>query len=191
VISVTYLSNTQGYCPVEAPLLREKIESLLGRRPVIVRVSSREIHLYTPTPIGRSEEEALWRWIAPPSSQKEPACPGRGISRILCRYTALIQLERYWEAHEVGEDLWRLGFPAGQLMAVWAGVLARAQEGDLGAVETILDRVLPAVAGGQAGVGVPLDVGRLREAAYQVIACSPATVPLLTPDPPLLSYRRK
>ncbi len=188
---MTYLSNTQGYCPVEAPLLREKIESLLGMRPVIVRVSTREIHLYTPIPLGRRMEETLWDRVAPPSTIEEPACPQSGIPRVLCRYKALLRLERYWEAHEVGEELWRLGFPAGQLMAVAAGVLARAQEGDSRAVETILDSILPVVAGGQAGVGIPLDPARLREEAYKTLACSSSSVPLLIIDPPLLSYRRK
>jgi len=191
VISVTYLANIYNYCPIDAPCLRERIESLIGVKPVIVRVSSREIHLYTPAPLRDEKKRTLWRRFAPPSTLRDPPCLQGGASRVLCKYEYFMILERYWEAHEAGEGLWRMGFPGGQLLAVVAGVLAKAQEGDSRAVEIILDRVLPVVVNGQAGVGVPFDPIRLRGEAYQVLACSPGTVPLLTLNAPLLSHRKK
>ena len=191
---VYYFHNRGNYCPSDTSHLKSIIKSKLHVRPIIVRVSSREVQVYTPRSLISKEIERLTEILGSRSEYQLTYYYSESIEELYKWYKILLQLERFWEAHELGERIWRLGFPGGQLLAVIAGLFARAQEGIVKPVLSILYRILPSVLLSQAGVSSRIVLSRLETTAYSIASCGSPSFEWYTSlisSLNLISYRRK
>jgi len=127
-VAIVYAGNRLGALPPQAPHLRRMLRERL-RRPLNVHVSARWISLKAFSTGLAEAKKALvevaggellhYRLGEPPSC--EPRLPEA--------YMGYVAANMFWEAHTVGEAMWRrVGLP-GRILAVAAGALARAQEG--------------------------------------------------------------
>ncbi len=193
-----YYYTNPGYCPHEARGIARYLLAN-GVKPVLVRVSTRHIQVYT---VEREDagEGILGLLRRYSQGRVEPVDPDTSVNHctgsapcLLERYRYHLAIEAYWQAHEDGEELWRLGVPQGQLLAAAAGVLAKAQEGVYAPVGEILWGTLPRIYNGQAGPGSHVDLACLEAAARQILSCTrPVGVEnCITVPTPLVSYRRK
>ncbi len=126
--------NERGLRPRDAARLAGEIRRRLGARSVNVRIASSHVEVsaegVSPEDLARAVEDLAGRVIG-----------GLGGAEGLASYMALIEEERYWEAHEALEAVWsRDRDPAKQVLILAAAALAKAQEGKLHAALKIAGR---------------------------------------------------
>ncbi len=194
-MNVYYFNNSEFYCPIDASTIKLKINKFLNIKPVLVRVSTREVQVFTPLILKYKYIKNIENLLKTPFigiSDLSPHNRKKYIDSILCYFSDFLNRERFWEAHEIAEELWRLGFPYGQLLAVTAGILAKAQEGVWKPVSNLLTRILPQIINSQAGIANRISISDLYEWASQVISCSRPNLDVhLIVSPSIISYKGK
>lgn len=190
---LTYLLfRNPGYCPCHAQDLSGMLRSR-GVKPAIVRVSTRTIQVYTLSSQIQHLKSVVRDvlgvdWL----DERHTSRDCSSIECLLKEYNILLYKELFWEAHEVGEDIWGFGSPQGQLLAVTAGILAKAQEGRIEPVEKLVYHTLLPMMEMQQGVGVGVNLDCLVTNAYTILSCGrPEAWKCLTPPAITMSYRRK
>lgn len=190
VFSYILLANP-GYCPCHAQEIAGRIKEA-GLKPVVVRISTRTVQIYTKRSLIPELERIASRVLGLPRIPREPVPECESIDCLFDEYTMLLGEELFWEAHEVAEAIWRLGSPQGHLLAVAAGVLAKAQEGVFQPLHKITSWTLHVVRMGQAGVGQGVDYSCMVSEAEKILACGrPEAVKCITRPAITISYRRK
>ena len=128
--------------PREAPSLQRKVSKTLPRSTLRITRGLIEIITFTKPSqeqLRRLEEELG----AKLEEYREP-----GIERLeesnclLDTYTQLLRENRFWEAHVIGEAIWRRRGVLGKHLAALAGAYAKAQEGLAEAARKVLERAL-------------------------------------------------
>jgi len=128
--------------PREAPSLQRKTSKTLPRSTLRITRGLIEIVTFTKPSqeqLRRLEEELgakLEEYREPGIEQLERS------SCLLDTYTRLLRENKFWEAHVVGEAIWRRRGILGKHLAALAGAYAKAQEGLAEAARKILDRAL-------------------------------------------------
>ncbi|NOZ31397.1 MAG: DUF309 domain-containing protein [Crenarchaeota archaeon] len=189
---LTYLLfRNQGYCPCHAPILA-RILKKTGVKPVIVRVSSKHVQAYTTTSKIYSLRRVMVERIGLKPAEKPAMMPCKSIDCLFKNYVDLLSRELFWEAHEVGEGIWRLGAPQGQYLAVVAGVFAKAQEGLPGPVDKLVKQTLTSIILNQPGAGIGVDLNCIMSQASVILSCGwPEAWKCITTPAITISYRRK
>lgn len=189
---LTYLLfRNQGYCPCHASTLASILKEA-GVKPVIVRVSSKHVQAYTTTSKLSCLSRVMVERIGLKLIEKPAMMPCKSIDCLFKNYADLLGRELFWEAHEVGEEIWRLGAPQGQYLAVVAGVFAKAQEGLPGPVDKLVNQTLTSIILNQPGAGIGVDLNCITSQASTILSCGRSeawkciTTPAIT-----ISYRRK
>ena len=108
---IIYLKN-QNYSPKQANWLLNKARSLVSDIGVIVRdtrVATRHVEFDTSVPENSSIEEVLRRFTTiSPLSEYEPIVDKRMEKQeAIMKAKDLFNDEKYWEAHEVLESVWK------------------------------------------------------------------------------------
>jgi len=106
------LANSQGYTPTDVKLLQAKIRELLGSADKIgnlrISTSAIEFDLFAEqTDLNRSKsllEEKISKVVT--LRPIDPRVPMRGEEEMLREGVDLFNQERFWEAHEVLEEIW-------------------------------------------------------------------------------------
>lgn len=136
------LRPTGKLSPKEAPSLQRKISKILPRSTPRITRGLIEIITFTKPSreqLRRLEEElgAILEDYKEPSKEslEENSC-------LLDTYIQLLGENRFWEAHILGEAIWRRRGILGKHLAALAGAYAKAQEGLIEAARKILDRAL-------------------------------------------------
>lgn len=189
---LTYLLfRNQGYCPCHAPILASILKEA-GVRPIITRVSTKHVQAYTTTSKLSSLRRVMIERIGLKLAEKPAMLPCKSIDCLFKNYADLLSRELFWEAHEVGEEIWRLGAPQGQYLAVVAGIFAKAQEGLPGPVNKLVRQTLTSVILNQPGVGIGVDFNCILSQASIILSCGrPDAWKCLTTPEITISYRRK
>ncbi len=189
---LTYLLFTnEGYCPCHAPMLVGILKEE-GVKPVIVRVSSIHVQVYTTTSRLQGLEGVMIERIGFKPAEKPELMPCKSIDCLFNNYVDLLARELFWEAHEVGEEIWRLGAPQGQYLAVVAGIFAKAQEGLPGPVDKLVKQTLTTIIMNQPGVGNSVDLNCIKSQASIILSCGrPEAWKCITTPAITISYRRK
>jgi hypothetical protein len=106
------LANSQGYTPTDVKLLQAKIRELLGSADKIgnlrISTSAIEFDLFAEqTDLNRSKsllEEKISKVVT--LRPIDPRVPTKGGEEMLREGVELFNQERFWEAHEVLEEIW-------------------------------------------------------------------------------------
>jgi hypothetical protein len=106
------LANSQGYTPTDVKMLQAKIRELLGSADEIgnlrISTSAIEFDLFAEqTDLKRSKsllEEKLSKVVT--LRPIDPRVPVKGGEEMLREGVDLFNQERFWEAHEVLEEIW-------------------------------------------------------------------------------------
>jgi hypothetical protein len=106
------LANSQGYTPADVKLLQAKIRELLGSADKIgnlrISTSAIEFDLFAEqTDLNRSKsllEEKISKVVT--LRPIDPRFPTKGGGEMLREGVDLFNQERFWEAHEVLEEIW-------------------------------------------------------------------------------------
>ena len=130
-VTLAAYENPGGLLPRDAPRLRDEARRRLSS-PVNVRVSLWWVEVLVFRGLERGEAVALGgalglgRLIRFRVGEPEPPPD----TPAMAAYRMLLVENRFWEAHVVGEHVWRLlGLNWARSLAVVPGALARAQEG--------------------------------------------------------------
>lgn len=157
-----------------APVTREKVRRAAAvlrdvlKAPMVVRLSSRWLHATVFRPVspweaGRAAEALGGRLAGVRRGAPEP----RGLREAVRCLRGLVEANLFWEAHTVGEYMWRRTGVAGRAVAVLAGAFAKVQEGELGAARAMLAKA--SAMAREAGVRLDTGLGSrlLAEAALR------------------------
>jgi hypothetical protein len=143
-VAVVRLRNTRGYVPKDAARLRSTLRGIAGA-PVTVHVSPDwvELVVFNAPPleelVGRLAESG-YSVAEAYLAQADHGPAGEGSEALAERYVELLSGGRFWEAHEVAENIWHTCGPEGKLLAAIAGAHAKAQEGAWEPARAILER---------------------------------------------------
>ena len=152
------LSNSRNFKPRDSTSLKQKLSPYFQR--VNVRVAASHIEISVEV---EDLDDASWRIQSVTGESVLEAKilgsdPPLGISEALLLYEDLVRRERFWEAHEVLEGVWRINRDEGlQALILTAAALAKAQEGNLIGALKITSRISRLAEGGL------VDVDCLRE----------------------------
>jgi hypothetical protein len=171
------LANGQGYTPTDVKLLQGKIRELLGSADKIgnlrISTSAIEFDLFAEqTDLNRSKSllEAKMSKVVTLRSLQSPIST-RGEEETLREGTDLFNQERFWEAHEVLEEIWHPATGADrdiiQGLILTAAALVHYQKNEKAVCISILGRAMEKL--GKLDNFKGLDVKRLRAGIEQIL----------------------
>ena len=136
--------NERRLKPGDSRLVASIVSNIMGASKVSVRVGSSHVEVsiasgtMDPSKLGRLEE-LIGKLIEEKTPGSEPEAT---VSGALSKYRRYMESERFWEAHEILESVWREGRDSGlQALILYAAALAKAQEGLLEGALRILERI--------------------------------------------------
>lgn len=171
------LANTQGYTPKDVKMIQEEIRELLGSEDKIgnLRISSSAIefdlfaeptHLNGPKSLleGKISKVITLRSI-------DPRASSRGKHETLQEGIDLFNQERFWEAHEVLEEIWHSATGVDrdiiQGLILTAAALVHYQKNEKTVCVSILGRAMEKL--GTLDNFKGLDTKRLRADIQQIL----------------------
>ncbi len=147
-----------------APVTRERVRrtahvlKTIITGPMVVRLSARWLHATVFHPVewreARAAAEALGGRLA---GLRRGTPEPRGLGEAARCLRGLVEANLFWEAHTVGEYMWRRRGVAGRAAAVLAGAFAKVQEGELAAAKAMLAKAVAMAR--EAGVRVDAELG--------------------------------
>jgi hypothetical protein len=171
------LANGQGYTPTDVKMLQAKIRELLGAADKIgnlrISTSAIEFDLFAEqTDLTRSKsllEERISKVVTLRSIDSR--VPMRGEEEMLREGVDLFNQERFWEAHEVLEEIWHPAAGADrdtiQGLILTAAALVHYQKNENTVCVSILGRAREKL--GARGHFKSVDIGRLRAGIEQIL----------------------
>ncbi len=139
-----FFKNERKLRPGDSRLVSSIVSDIMGRSKVSVRIASSHVEVsiesktIDPSKLGKLER-LIGRLIEErvPGSESETTLSGA-----ISMYRRYMESERFWEAHEILESVWRRNRDRGlQALILYAAALAKAQEGILDGVLRILERI--------------------------------------------------
>jgi predicted metal-dependent hydrolase len=171
------LANSQGYTPTDVKLLQAKIRELLGSADKIgnlrISTSAIEFDLFAEqTDLNRSKsllEEKISKVVT--LRPIDPRFPTKGGEEMLREGVELFNQERFWEAHEVLEEIWHPATGADrdiiQGLILTAAALVHYQKNEQAVCISILGRAREKLGARDHFKGV--DIERLRAGIEQIL----------------------
>jgi predicted metal-dependent hydrolase len=171
------LANSQGYTPTDVKMLQAKIRELLGSADKIgnlrVSTSAIEFDLFAEqTDLTRSKsllEERISKVVTLRSIDSR--VPARGGEEMLREGVDLFNQERFWEAHEVLEEIWHPATGADrdtiQGLILTAAALVHYQKNENTVCVSILGRAREKL--GARDHFKSVDIERLRAGIEQIL----------------------
>src|SRR5712664_3327096 len=170
------LANSQGYTPTDVKMLQAKIRELLGSADKIgnlrISTSTIEFDLFAePTDLNRSKsllEAKISKVVTLRSIESRVST--RGEEEMLREGVDLFNQERFWEAHEVLEEIWHPATGVDrdiiQGVILTAAALVHYQKNEKAVCVSILERAIKKL--GALDNFKDLDIKRLRTGIEQI-----------------------
>ena len=171
------LANSQGYTPTDVKMLQAKIRELLGSADKIgnlrISTSTIEFDLFAePTDLNRSKsllEAKISKVVTLRSIESRVST--RGEEEMLREGVDLFNQERFWEAHEVLEEIWHPATGVDrdiiQGVILTAAALVHYQKNEKAVCVSILGRAMEKL--GTLDNLKGLDIKRLRAGIEQIL----------------------
>jgi len=135
------LRTKRRITPREAPRLQRIVSRILPRS--VLRAAGKRVEIVSFTKPSETQLEMLRKELGATMVEVLEPETGKWSDECLADpYARLLEENMFWEAHVLGEKIWRRGIPLGRHLAVLAGAYAKAQEGLLEAAKAVLRKAL-------------------------------------------------